>query len=496
MEHMALLVEKYLNDKDKTIICDIGSFDVNGSYRELFDKPGWTYTGIDMSPGKNVDMVLASPYEYPLPSGYSDCIVSGQAFEHIEYFWIAWMEMVRILKPGGFIFLIAPSRGPEHRYPVDCWRFYPDSYCALAHLAGLNLTESSTDWVPHSDPGSSEWGDTVGVFQKPRFHQLLEKGVDDANVQLFNNQNDSIRQLVNLLDQTFAEISSILESRRWKTGNLLGNIFSLHKLKKKGERHPAEKIGYLSKKAGLIRNEMVVNPETDRTISPVGSFIRSYADFWRLQNERNFCEDYFKWYYNSGIWERLTFMGVPCLKSVSDMWNYQEIITELQPSLVVEFGTRFGGSALYFSQILKGLPHVAKVITVDIDSKSIHERAKAERNIEFMTISSISPKVKDRLLELKTDFPGPIFAILDSDHKKSHVLSEMELLRDILVTGDYLVVEDGVVNGHPILPDFGPGPYEAVEEYFNKYPRDYLPDTIRENKFGFTLAPKGFLKRL
>ena len=157
---------------------DIGSYDVNGSYQPLLQQPGWHYTGVDLSAGPNVDLVLASPYHLPLPDASTDLIISGQAFEHIEFFWLTWLEMVRVLKPGGMIFLLAPSRGSEHRYPVDCWRFYPDSYRALASYGKIKILEVTTDWQPHSDPGSAEWGDTVGVFRKPKdgwFSSLKEK---------------------------------------------------------------------------------------------------------------------------------------------------------------------------------------------------------------------------------------------------------------------------------------------------------------------------------
>jgi SAM-dependent methyltransferase len=146
---------------------DIGSYDVNGSYRPLFEAPNWEYVGMDLTPGPNVNLILASPYRWPLPSHSADVIVSGQAFEHIEFFWLTWLEVVRVLKPGGLVFLIAPSRGPEHRYPVDCWRFYPDGFRALANYGALQLLEVNTDWQPHSDPDSAPWGDTVGVFRKP-----------------------------------------------------------------------------------------------------------------------------------------------------------------------------------------------------------------------------------------------------------------------------------------------------------------------------------------
>ncbi len=69
-------------------------------------------------------------------------------------------------------------------------------------------------------------------------------------------------------------------------------------------------------------------------------------------------------------------------------------------------------------------------------------------------------------------------------------------LRDILVAGDYVVVEDSNVNGHPVLKSFGPGPYEAVQEYFRMFPNDYEHDLERERKFGVSAAPNGFLRRL
>lgn len=164
-EHMQRLVATYLDRERPLAAVDIGSYDVNGSYRSLFDSPHWRYTGVDLERGPGVDVVLDSPYRLPFATGSVDVVLSGQAFEHIEHFWMTWLEMIRVLKPGGHIFLIAPSRGPEHRYPQDCWRFYPDGYRALARFGGCELLEASTDWEPHADPGSAPWGDTVGVFR-------------------------------------------------------------------------------------------------------------------------------------------------------------------------------------------------------------------------------------------------------------------------------------------------------------------------------------------
>jgi len=177
------------------------------------------------------------------------------------------------------------------------------------------------------------------------------------------------------------------------------------------------------------------------------------------------------------------------------MWNYQEILSSLKPSVVIEFGTRYGGSALFFSEVMRQIGGRFRVLSVDIDAEIISAQTKRDPNIELLTVSSVDPRVAERIAGLRRDYPGPAFAILDSDHSQSHVLAEMKLLRPLLVTGDYLIVEDSNVNGHPVYSSHGPGPFEAMQEYFREYPQDYRRDKVREAKFGFTFATKGFLIR-
>jgi SAM-dependent methyltransferase len=165
-EHMKEFVDNYFISDKKTKILDVGSMDVNGSYKKLFDSKFSSYIGVDIAAGNNVDVVLKSPYKLPFSKNSFDYVISGQAFEHIEFFWITWKEMVRVTKPDGFIFLIAPSRGPVHDYPLDCWRFYPDGFRALAKLENCELLSVNTDWDSSYDEESSVWGDTYGVFLK------------------------------------------------------------------------------------------------------------------------------------------------------------------------------------------------------------------------------------------------------------------------------------------------------------------------------------------
>jgi SAM-dependent methyltransferase len=162
--------DKYLGDRlgKRLDIVDLGSTEMGACYRPIFDKPQWNYVGVDLTPGPNVDRVLKQPYNWTeIPSASVDLLISGQVLEHVEFFWITALEVSRVLKPGGIACLIAPSSGPEHRYPVDCWRFYPDGMRAFAKVARLHCVEVYTNWENSGDPGSDFWHDTVLVVRKP-----------------------------------------------------------------------------------------------------------------------------------------------------------------------------------------------------------------------------------------------------------------------------------------------------------------------------------------
>jgi SAM-dependent methyltransferase len=124
-----------------------------------------------MTAGPNVEVVLADPYNWrELDRESADVIISGQTFEHTEFFWLTIEQIVRTMKPSGLLCIIAPSSGPEHRFPVDCWRVYPDGLRAIARYAQLEIVECWTQWedLPHYDNESNKWHDSVLVARKPR----------------------------------------------------------------------------------------------------------------------------------------------------------------------------------------------------------------------------------------------------------------------------------------------------------------------------------------
>jgi len=191
-------------------------------------------------------------------------------------------------------------------------------------------------------------------------------------------------------------------------------------------------------------------------------------------------DKYHEWYYQN-VTEKVKYLGIQTLKNVSDLWNYQEILHQLKPAVIIEFGSYQGGSILY----LKDMAKQSYALTVDINH--VPDRNKRE-DIEYMVADSTSNKVTNKIYDIRKNHPGTAFFILDSCHEKRHVLNELIGIRQVTKPGDYIIVEDTNINGHPVNLAHGPGPYEALQEYMLMYPGDYHRDIDREQKFGFTFA--------
>ena len=153
-------------------VIEIGSQVVPGMRGSLRDvcPENTEYIGVDFASGDNVDVVLTDPYKLPFADNSVDVCMASSVFEHSEMFWVLFLEILRILKPEGLFYLNVPSNGYFHRYPVDCWRFYPDSGGALVNWAVRNgldpvLLESYT-----SLQKADAWNDFVAVFLKDSAH--------------------------------------------------------------------------------------------------------------------------------------------------------------------------------------------------------------------------------------------------------------------------------------------------------------------------------------
>ena len=170
---MKWFVDHYTSkiSKSQVKVLDVGSYDVNGSYKPLFAEEKYLYTGLDMEDGSNVDLVLENPYDWDaIATDSFDVVISGQAIEHIEFFWITMSEMTRVLKKDGLLCLIAPNGFREHRYPVDCYRFFTDGMVALARYVSLEPLHAHTNCAPSvndTDWYSEKCADSILIAKKP-----------------------------------------------------------------------------------------------------------------------------------------------------------------------------------------------------------------------------------------------------------------------------------------------------------------------------------------
>ena len=202
--------------------------------------------------------------------------------------------------------------------------------------------------------------------------------------------------------------------------------------------------------------------------------------------------DFHKLFYNAyateGTWKDMKWLGVKILKNPFDLWIFQEIIFDIKPNIIIECGTKYGGSALYFASLCD-LIGKGKVLTIDIED---YKNKPQHGRIKYFIGSSVS---EDAFLQVKKEIKenDTVLVVLDSYHIKEHVLKELKLYGSLVTKGSYIIVEDTHLNGHPIDPLFGPGPMEAVIEFL-KENQDFKIDKTKE-KLYMTWNPNGYLKR-
>ena len=206
--------------------------------------------------------------------------------------------------------------------------------------------------------------------------------------------------------------------------------------------------------------------------------------------QRTVIDQFHRLYYKRGrqTWRNTYFLGARVWKSPLDLWIYQEMLHELRPDYLIEAGTKFGGSAYYFAHLFDLLGH-GQVITIDV--KPQPNRPEHER-ITYLTGSSTDEAVAQEVDRRVAG--GTVMVVLDSDHRRDHVLAELRLWHSRVPVGSYIVVEDTHADGHPITTRFGPGPWDAIDPFLAE--NDAFEIDRSRHKFLMTFNRRGYLKRV
>lgn len=187
----------YLSTSSKLDILDVGSLDGKGNYNysDIFNEENWTYTGLDFQAGNNVDIVVTDIYNwFEIEDNTYDVIISGQLFEHLEFFWLTMSQIERVLRPGGYVCIIAPSSGPRHGGNMpNCYLFYEDGLRAMAKYVDLEVLHASVDEREEAKP----WNDACLVARKEgHFINEDTKKLEDR-INNLEGKLDSILEAIN-----------------------------------------------------------------------------------------------------------------------------------------------------------------------------------------------------------------------------------------------------------------------------------------------------------
>lgn len=184
-------------------------------------------------------------------------------------------------------------------------------------------------------------------------------------------------------------------------------------------------------------------------------------------------------------------LGRPAWQNITDIWALQELIVERDVDLVLECGTNRGGLTYFFATLFD-LRDKGRVISVDVVDLVDYTHPRIEFLHGSSTDNAVVSRIRDRVAELA---PKHLLVLLDSDHAEHHVLGELRAYADLVGVGDYVVVQDGVIDELRIFRDSRPGPLGAIRRFLAEDNRFEI-DKERSTRFLFNHSPSGWLRRV
>jgi cephalosporin hydroxylase len=192
------------------------------------------------------------------------------------------------------------------------------------------------------------------------------------------------------------------------------------------------------------------------------------------------------------IFENTHYRGITIWKSPLDLWIFQEIIHETRPRVIVEIGSRFGGTTQFMADLLELRGGEGMVISVDPDRtgySATHPRIRA------ITGSSLDPGVIREVTALCST--GENMIVHDGDHTRANVLRDLQSYSPLVGVGHYFIVEDGIMDVFwpGVSPgSYGDGPLAAIDDFL-QMTSAFVPDASRE-RYRITYNPRGYLRRV
>lgn len=243
-----------------------------------------------------------------------------------------------------------------------------------------------------------------------------------------------------------------------------------------------------------LAQELGVSPHLVRSIPELRPFLASqgierFLD-WTVRDWLNYHYHFVHQGYRYGMPHmQQTWRGHRLIKNPLDCWIYQEIIARTKPDVLIELGVAFGGSAVFFADVMELIGH-GEVLGLDISL----ERAKgvSHPRVTFWEGSSVDPATVERVHARCRGKKCMVFA--DSNHARQHVSAELTAYADLVGEGMYLIVEDSLADVMDAMPVPIDGPLPAIREFLAVDSR-FEQDMAVSERYLMTQSPYGFLVR-
>jgi len=194
-------------------------------------------------------------------------------------------------------------------------------------------------------------------------------------------------------------------------------------------------------------------------------------------------------FWHSLAWRDTTWLGHRVAKAPTDLVVYQEIIERVRPDWIIETGTANGGRALFLASICELLDH-GRVVSIDPE---VADRRAEHPRITYVEGQAHDPDTFRRVGDIVGAAPHALVILGSLPGTNLRIEGEFNVYAPLVPIGSYVIVENTIVNGHPVWPGFGPGPLEAVKRILAQH-GEFVADTTME-RYGLTFNPNGFLKR-
>ncbi|WP_297791997.1 CmcI family methyltransferase [uncultured Marinobacter sp.] len=184
------------------------------------------------------------------------------------------------------------------------------------------------------------------------------------------------------------------------------------------------------------------------------------------------------------------YKGILCNKSPLDMAIYLHLLWNVRPATIIEIGYKKGGSAAWFADMGRVMGLDCRVVGVDlvIPEARLDDRVMLiEGDVERLDLCL----TEDVLATL----PRPWLVVEDSAHTYTGCIAALEFFGDRLLAGEYLIMEDGILDDLGMADKYQGGPNRAIEEYLKAKPDQFRVDRDCCDMFGrnATYNPNGYL---